>query len=98
MAIDPKFGDMDPMKMFKDMKFPMMPDMEALLGTYRKNIEVLSAGQSGGPGRRPGGGQAAYGDHAADHGRAKRDHPGDGLDGGAAGQGGEAGRAVEAGL
>jgi len=36
-------NDMDPMKMFKDLKMPMMPDMEMLLGTYRKNIEVLSA-------------------------------------------------------
>ena len=43
VAGEPKFGDVDPMKMFKDMKFPVMPDMEALLGAYRKNIEVFSA-------------------------------------------------------
>jgi phasin family protein len=35
-------GERDPMKMFRDMKLPAMPDMEAMLSTYRRNIEVLS--------------------------------------------------------
>ena len=43
MSSGPKFGDVDPMKMFKDMKFPNMPDMDTLLGAYRRNIEVMSA-------------------------------------------------------
>ncbi len=30
-------------KMFSTMKMPMMPDMEALLGLHRKNIETMSA-------------------------------------------------------
>jgi hypothetical protein len=30
-------------KMFSDMKVPAMPDMDALLGAYRRNMEVLSA-------------------------------------------------------
>jgi phasin family protein len=32
----------DMMSMFRDMKLPAMPDMESVLTTYRKNIEVLS--------------------------------------------------------
>jgi phasin family protein len=32
----------DPMKMFADVKLPAMPDMEAVLSTYRRNMEVLS--------------------------------------------------------
>lgn len=35
-------SDHDVMKMFRDMKLPAMPDMESVLATYRKNIEVLS--------------------------------------------------------
>ncbi|MBV9784492.1 MAG: TIGR01841 family phasin [Acidisphaera sp.] len=31
------------MKMFAAMKLPAMPDMEALLGAYRRNLEVFSA-------------------------------------------------------
>jgi phasin family protein len=30
-------------RMFSDMKLPAMPDTEALMATYRRNIEVLSA-------------------------------------------------------
>ncbi len=43
MAQEYNFGEMDPMRMFKDMKFPAMPDMEALMATYKRNMEVLSA-------------------------------------------------------
>lgn len=32
----------DPLKLFRDMKLPSLPDMEAVLSTYRKNLEVLS--------------------------------------------------------
>jgi phasin family protein len=32
----------DPMKMFGEMKLPNMPDMEAVLSAYRRNMEVLS--------------------------------------------------------
>jgi phasin family protein len=35
-------GDADPMKLFRDMKLPALPDMEAVLSTYRRNMEVLS--------------------------------------------------------
>lgn len=35
-------GDPDPMKLFRDMKLPAMLDMEAVLSTYRRNLEVLS--------------------------------------------------------
>jgi phasin family protein len=38
-----KFGEMDPMRLFKDAKFPAMPDMEALMAAYKRNMEVLSA-------------------------------------------------------
>jgi phasin family protein len=30
-------------KMFSEMKIPAMPDMDALLGAYRRNMEVLSS-------------------------------------------------------
>jgi phasin family protein len=43
MAQDYNFGEIDPMRMFKDVKFPPMPDMEALMTTYKRNMEVLSA-------------------------------------------------------
>ncbi len=42
MATRPKTPDIDPMKMFADMKLPNVPDVETLLGTYRRNIEVFS--------------------------------------------------------
>jgi len=35
-------GEADPMKLFRDMKLPALPDMEAVLSTYRRNIEVLA--------------------------------------------------------
>lgn len=35
-------GDADPMKLFRDMKLPALPDMEAVLSTYQRNLEVLS--------------------------------------------------------
>src|SRR5437868_14176792 len=35
-------GEADPMKLFRDMKLPALPDMEAVLSTYRRNMEVLS--------------------------------------------------------
>jgi phasin family protein len=35
-------SDSDPLKLFRDMKLPSMPDMEAVLSTYRRNLEVLS--------------------------------------------------------
>lgn len=34
-------GEADPMKLFRDMKLPALPDMEAVLSTYRRNMEVL---------------------------------------------------------
>ena len=35
-------GDSDPLRLFGDMKLPAMPDMEAVLSTYRRNLEVLA--------------------------------------------------------
>lgn len=35
-------SESDPMRFFADMKLPAMPDMDAVLSTYRRNIEVLS--------------------------------------------------------
>ena len=35
-------ADADPLKLFRDMKLPSLPDMEAVLATYRRNLEVLS--------------------------------------------------------
>src|SRR3954469_7367141 len=35
--------DMDFTKFFADMKFPALPDMEALLAANRKNLETLTA-------------------------------------------------------
>jgi phasin family protein len=35
-------ADVDPLKLFRDMKLPSMPDMDAVLATYRRNLEVLS--------------------------------------------------------
>ncbi len=43
MANEFGMGELDPMRMFKDVKFPAMPDMEALMSTYKRNMEVLSA-------------------------------------------------------
>jgi len=43
MSGQSQHGLPDPMSMFRDMKLPAVPDMEALLATYRRNIEVLSA-------------------------------------------------------
>ncbi len=35
-------GEHDPMKLFRDLKLPALPDMESVLSTYRRNIEVMS--------------------------------------------------------
>ena len=35
--------DLDPMKLFSQMRFPAMPDMEALAAAQRRNLEALSA-------------------------------------------------------
>lgn len=43
MAIDPDGGKTDPTRMFAAMKLPSMPDVETLLGAYRRNLEVFSA-------------------------------------------------------
>lgn len=43
MAQRPKSGAADPTRMFGEMRMPAMPDMEALLSTYRRNVEVLTA-------------------------------------------------------
>jgi phasin family protein len=37
-----KSGEPDPLKMFRDLKLPSLPDMDAVLSTYRRNLEVLS--------------------------------------------------------
>jgi phasin family protein len=36
-------GESDPLKMLRDLKLPALPDSEAVLATYRRNIEALSA-------------------------------------------------------
>jgi len=38
-----KGSEADPLKMLKDLKLPAMVDTEAVLATYRRNIEALSA-------------------------------------------------------
>ncbi|MBX5454116.1 MAG: TIGR01841 family phasin [Acidobacteriia bacterium] len=43
MATQSKGPEFDPLKMFAEMKLPNLPDMEALLATYRRNIETFSA-------------------------------------------------------
>jgi phasin family protein len=43
MAIDPKFPDFDFRKLFAEMKFPAMPDMEAFTNAVRRNMEALTA-------------------------------------------------------
>ncbi len=43
VAVGPTNGDFDPMSFFKSMAVPTMPGAEALMGAYRRNIEVLSA-------------------------------------------------------
>lgn len=35
-------SESDPMRFFRDLKLPAMPDMEAVLSIYRRNTEVLS--------------------------------------------------------
>src|SRR5579864_2952112 len=35
-------GEYDVMKMLREMKLPMLFDMETVLSTYRRNLEVLS--------------------------------------------------------
>ena len=44
MAVDPKFGtDFDFTRMFADMKFPAMPDLEAFSTATRRNMEAFTA-------------------------------------------------------
>ena len=43
MARDPKAGDFDFTRMFADMKFPAMPDMEAFSNATRRNMEAFTA-------------------------------------------------------
>jgi phasin family protein len=40
---DFRMGDADPLRMLKELKLPTLVDTEAVLGTYRRNIEALSA-------------------------------------------------------
>lgn len=43
MPIDPKAPDFDFRRIFAEMKFPMMPDMEAFTTAARRNMEALTA-------------------------------------------------------
>jgi len=43
MAIGPKPGDFDFTRMFADMKFPAMPDIEAFTTATRRNMEAFTA-------------------------------------------------------
>jgi phasin family protein len=36
------FGDFDPKKFMADLKIPAMPDVEAVLGTHKRNLEALT--------------------------------------------------------
>jgi len=36
------FGDFDPKKFMADLKIPSMPDVEAVLGTHKRNLEALT--------------------------------------------------------
>ena len=86
-------------RMFSEMKLPAVPDVEALLSAHKRNMETLLGGQPHRPRGRPGGGQAAHGNHAADHVRAERDPAFvRGTDRCAAGEGGQADRTAEEGL
>ncbi len=38
----PSFADFDVAKLFKDMKVPPMPDMEAVMAAHKRNLEALS--------------------------------------------------------
>jgi len=43
MATGPKPGDFDFARMFADMKFPAMPDLEAFTTATRRNMEAFTA-------------------------------------------------------
>jgi len=43
MPVDPKLPDFDFRRIFAEMKFPMMPDMEAFTAAARRNMEALTA-------------------------------------------------------
>jgi len=38
----PAFGEFDPKKFMADLKIPSMPDVEAVLGTHKRNLEALT--------------------------------------------------------
>ncbi len=43
MPIDPKAPEFDLRRLFAEMKFPAMPDMEAFTNAARRNMEALTA-------------------------------------------------------
>ena len=77
MAFPPKsmadFGDFT--KLFADLKFPAVPDMDAFVSASRRNMETLTAANRGCVGGSPGGGPSAHGNRSAEYGRTDRGGP-----------------------
>ena len=43
MANEQGLGEVDPMRFFKDLKLPALPNADSVMAAYKRNMEVLSA-------------------------------------------------------